>query len=516
MRLTKGYNKVRAMRRGLLVLLFLLSLATAGAKTRIMLISDPHVMGPGLLISEGEAWENAIYYDRKLNDYSRAIFDEVIAIALKEKPDLFLISGDLTKDGEWLSHKYVVSKLYELKAVGIQPFVIPGNHDLGTPEALYFDDDDSYKADTINAKQFVELYRDFGYGEGSEREATTLSWCYEPIDGLVLIGLDTGHDGDPLNGVVSTTTLRWMSEQAKKATKAGKRVLMMMHHTLFPHVTNTEKFSSTYCVKLGVKRDDGSYSYYGYSDIRDYLADAGGAVVLSGHVHASDIAKDANYNFTRTVHDICTASCAAFPNPYRLLTLNDDGATMRIQTRYITELPGVDDFAALAEERMTQGLVNLVNNISHSLEVAELFADIFKIHVAGNEPENPRQQEFLMKYEEELPRMKENVMINNYLTAYGVTFDELTQMVHSMLEDKSYYGNPARESLDDDLNTTIPVHGDGWTAIRGVKVGDRRQESGDRSREEWYTLQGVKIAKPGRKGVYIHKDASGTQLIHNK
>ena len=121
-----------------------------------------------------------------------------------------------------------------------------------------------------------------------------------------------------------------------------------------------------------------------------------------------------------------------------------------------------------------------------------------------------------MKYEEELPRMKENVMINNYLTAYGVTFDELTQMVHSMLEDKSYYGNPARESLDDDLNTTIPVHGDGWTAIRGVKVGDRRQESGDRSREEWYTLQGVKTLKPGRKGVYIHKDASGTQLIHNK
>ena len=213
MRLTKGYNKVRAMRRGLLALLFLLSLAPAGAKTRIMLISDPHVMGPGLLISEGEAWENAIYYDRKLNDYSRAIFDEVIAIALKEKPDLFLISGDLTKDGEWLSHKYVVSKLYELKAVGIQPFVIPGNHDLGTPEALYFDDDDSYKADTINAKQFVELYRDFGYGEGSEREATTLSWCCEPIDGLVLIGLDTGHDGDPLNGVVSTTTLRWMGHK---------------------------------------------------------------------------------------------------------------------------------------------------------------------------------------------------------------------------------------------------------------------------------------------------------------
>ena len=499
MRLRDYYNKVCALRRGLLALLLLITLAPVGAKTRIMLISDPHVMGPGLLISDGEAWEHANYYDRKLNDYSRAIYDEVIAIALREKPDLFLISGDLTKDGEWLSHQYVVGKLQELKAAGIPAFVIPGNHDMGTSEALYFDGDDAYKADTINVRQFAELYRDFGYGDTSEREPTTLSWCCEPIDGLVLVGLDTGHDSDLLNGVISTTTLEWAREQAETATKAGKQVLVMMHHTLFPHVTNAEKFSSTYVVKLGVKRDDGLYSYFSYSDIRDYLADAGVGVVFSGHVHASDIAKDANYNLSRTIHDICTASCAAYPNPYRMLTINDDGATMRIETHYITELPGVDDFATLAEERMTQGLVNLVNNITHNQDASELFADIFKVHVAGNEPENPRQQEFMTKYKEYLPMMKENAMINNYLTAYGVTFDELTQMVYSMLEDKSYYGDPNRESLDDDLNTTIPIRGDGWTGIDPVI---RRQESGDGG--QWYTLQGLRINKPEQKGIYIH------------
>ena len=499
MRLRDYYNKVCALRRGLLALLLLITQAPVGAKTRIMLISDPHVMGPGLLISDGEAWEHANYYDRKLNDYSRAIYDEVIAIALREKPDLFLISGDLTKDGEWLSHQYVVGKLQELKAAGIPAFVIPGNHDMGTSEALYFDGEDSYKAETINVRQFAELYRDFGYGDASEREPTTLSWCFEPIEGLVLIGVDTGHDGDLLNGVISTTTLKWMCDQAEKATKAGKLVLVMMHHTLFPHVTNADKFSSTYAVKLGVKRDDGTYSYYGPSDIRDYLSNAGAGVVVSGHVHASDIAKDANNELTRTVHDICTASCAAYPNPYRLLTLNDDGATMRIETRYISELPGVDNFAALAEERITQGLVNLVNTITHNQDASELFADIFKVHVAGNEPENPRQQEFMTKYEDNLPVMKENAMINNYLTAYGVTFDELSQMVYSMLEDKSNYGNPKRESLDDDLNTTIPIRGDGWT---GIDPAIRRQESGDGG--QWYTLQGLRINKPEQKGIYIH------------
>lgn len=509
MRLTKKDNKVRAIRRGLLALLLLMSLVQAGAKTRIMLISDPHVMGPGLLIKEGEAWENAIYYDRKLNDYSRAIYDEAIAIALREKPDLFLISGDLTKDGELLSHQYVAAKLQELKAAGIQPFVIPGNHDMGTSEALYYDGDETRKADTINARQFAELYSDFGYGEASEREPTTLSWCCEPIDGLVLIGIDTGHDGDPLNGVISGRVIEWVCERAKTATDAGKQVLVMMHHTLFPHVTNAEKLSSTYVVKLGSPNSEGGYSYYSYTNVRDYLANAGVAVVLSGHVHASDIAKDANYDLSRTVHDICTASCAAYPNPYRMLTINDDGATMRIQTRYISELPGVDDFSALAEERMTQGLVNLVYTITHNKDASELFADIFKVHVAGNEPENPRQQEFMAKYESELPRMKENAMINNYLTAYGVSFDQLTQMVHSMLEDKSYYGTPERESLDDDLNTTIPIRGDGWTGITPPNLPKGEVKG-------WYTLQGVKIAKPGRKGIYVHKDESGTRLIHNK
>ena len=503
------------MRRGLLVLLFLLSLAPAGAKTRIMLISDPHVMGPGLLINKGVAFDNANLMDRKLNDYSSAIFDEVIAIALKEKPDLFLISGDLTKDGELLSHQYVVKKLYELKEAGIRVLVVPGNHDMGTSNAYYYDGPLIDAAETINTTQFAEMYKDFGYGADIEQEPTTLTWCCEPFDGLVLIGIDTGHDGSPLNGVISHDTYDWVQERAKAATAAGKQVVVMMHHALFPHVTNAGKVSSTYAVKLGLPTSDGGYTYYSYSTLRNHFADAGVGVVLTGHVHALDIAKDANKNLTRTIHDISTSSCAAYPNPYRLLTLNDDN-TMSVRTHYITELPGVEDFQALAKERMVTGLKNLISLYTFNEEATDLFAELFLLHICGNELENPRQQEFLARYEEELPRIKENVMFNNYLTAYDVSYDELTQMVHSLLEDKSNFGDPDRESLDDDLNTTIPIRGDGWTGIRGVKSGDRRQESGNRSREEWYTLQGVKIAKPGRKGVYIHKDESGTQLIHNK
>ena len=491
------------MKRGLLVLVLLLMQVPVSAKVRIMLISDPHVMGPGLLINKGEAWDDAIFYDRKLNDYSQAIYDEVIAIAIKEKPDLFLISGDLTKDGELLSHQYVVKKLYELKEAGIRAFVIPGNHDMGTADALYYDGADTYKAETINTSQFAEMYKDFGYGDEVERDPSTLTWCCEPVDGLVLIGIDSGHDNDKLNGVVSEATLTWVCERAEKATMAGKQVLVMMHHTLFPHVTNAEKLSSTYVVKHGVANDVGGYDYYSYANVRNRLASAGVGVVFSGHVHASDIAKDANQDLTRTIHDICTASCDAYPNPYRLMTIHSD-ATMSIRTHYISELPDVDDFPALAEERMITGLKNLVFQSTHNEDVAGLFAEIFKMHVCGNEPENPRSQEFLDIYEEYLPEMMQNQQVYSYLTLHGVSFDQLTQMVHSIVEDKSNFGDPDRESLDDDLNTTIPVSFNGWTGIRGVR-------SEERGNEGWYTLQGVRISKPSQKGVYIH---NGRLILH--
>ena len=118
----------------LFLLLVLPLLVSAGQmdmpKTkRIVVFSDPHVMAPELLVSEGEAWTNYLSGQQKMVDYSQALFDEMVAKIKDEiKPDLVLITGDLTKDGEQLSHKYVVNKLDELYAVGIPTLVIPGNH----------------------------------------------------------------------------------------------------------------------------------------------------------------------------------------------------------------------------------------------------------------------------------------------------------------------------------------------------------------------------------------------------
>ena len=342
------YNNVHVRRCFLTAFMILFLLSAVVAKTRIMLISDPHVMGPGLLIKKGDAWEDAIYYDRKLTEYTRDIYDEMIAVALREKPDLFLISGDLTKDGEMVSHEYVAEKLQLLKQAGIKPFVIPGNHDLGTDEACYYDGGYCDNVlDVADANSFAELYRDFGYGDDVERDEHSLSWSCEPVDGLVLIGLDTGQDDTELNGCISEFTIGWLFNQAMDAKQRGKQVIVMMHHSLFPHIVKVDECNATYSVRLAMKMlNDDAYIYHDYTYVLGRLAYAGVPVVFSGHVHASDIAKDVMSG--SSVFDISTASCASFPNPYRMLTLSDDLNTMRIQTYRITELPGLDNFAALS------------------------------------------------------------------------------------------------------------------------------------------------------------------------
>ena len=121
----------------------------------------------------------------------------IVRIKRDLRPGLVLISGDLTKDGEQVSHEYVTSKLDELRAIGIKTLVIPGNHDRGSnSDAVYYDGESTTAATVATNEWFATQYANYGYGVSSEREGTTLTYACEPITGLVVIGIDSGTDGN--------------------------------------------------------------------------------------------------------------------------------------------------------------------------------------------------------------------------------------------------------------------------------------------------------------------------------
>lgn len=412
---------------------------------KMVVLSDPHVMAPELLISDGEAWTSYLDGQRKMVDYSASLFDEMVSrIKSNLHPDLVLITGDLTKDGEQQSHAYVTAKLDELRSEGIQVLVIPGNHDRdANPNAVSYDGAGTSAVETATNDWFAAQYADYGYGPSSEREASTLTYACEPIDGLVVIGIDSGR-----NGELSSTTLDWVCDKASKASSEGKRVIAMMHHPLIPHVTHAETLVRTYVIK-------------DFDTIRQALIEAGIKVIFTGHFHTSDIAKDFNDSLTKEIYDVNTGSLISYPCDYREVTLCGDLSELRLTTSHITSLPNDDTFSSdYAKECLHSAVKQMVKEIAKAKvrkeagtlgvklmakkinKVSTAAADAFIIHAEGNEGQVDTSD--IMESFEQIFQMVKGSR----------------EMCESMLQDKAPYGIEGRENVTDDLNLSISLIND--------------------------------------------------------
>ena len=435
--------------------------------SKIVVLSDPHVMAPELLVNEGTAWTNYLAGQRKLVDYSKALFDEMILRLKRDiRPGLVLITGDLSKDGEAVSHEYVVSKLDELRAAGIKTLVIPGNHDRGSNgNAVYYDGESTTAAVVASDASFAALYANYGYGADSERDANSLSYVCEPITGLVVIGIDSGT-----GGAIPAATLAWVCGKAQQARNEGKQVIAMMHHPLIPHFTGVETFVETVSVA-------------DYANVRNSLADAGIRVIFTGHVHTSDIARDYNADLSKDIYDVNTGSLISYPCDYRTITLSDDLKTLSITTSSITEIVAGDGFANTAKLRLTNSIKAMIaaQGIPWSL-IANQIANAFIYHAEGDEYDNAAAQSLLS-------------MLTPYLSG------DILPMAKSMLQDYSNYGDADRQDRTADRTLDIELELNGETTDISTTANDEGQtlfETG-----VYYDVLGRRLAHP-TKGAFIY------------
>ncbi|WP_308278031.1 metallophosphoesterase family protein, partial [Prevotella sp.] len=126
---------------------------------RLAVISDVHLMAPTLLQKEGKAFDEYIANDRKMLTQSVELLDSVSSHISFFQPQAIFITGDLTKDGEKVSHKLLVDRyLKPLREQGIRVFVIPGNHDVNNPHAKIYDGNKTKRTTTISAGDFARIY----------------------------------------------------------------------------------------------------------------------------------------------------------------------------------------------------------------------------------------------------------------------------------------------------------------------------------------------------------------------
>lgn len=129
----------------------------------IAVLSDIHVL-PSDLIKDTPDYRNALNSDRKIFTESQGILDRMLEEVKEESPDVLMISGDLTKDGELESHRYVAAQLEELKQElpELKIYVTNGNHDVNNSLAYNYNTEDgvSVPATRTTPELFIETYAD--------------------------------------------------------------------------------------------------------------------------------------------------------------------------------------------------------------------------------------------------------------------------------------------------------------------------------------------------------------------
>ena len=310
---------------------------------KIAVLSDIHYMSP-TMIADTEDFTTALNSDRKLLTESAGISDYMLDLVRKDKPDILLISGDLTKDGEQECHEALANNLKQLQkdVPGLKIYLINGNHDVRNQNGKNFNtaDGKAVPATRTEPQDFRRIY-DFVYSDETVvanftpvegKESGQLSYVARPCDGITLVAIDTccysaDNNSKELQehetrGEVSPELRAWVTAQCKEAKQRGDLVIGLSHHGLVPHFSMEPTLLSMYLIE-------------DYEEIAAEWTDAGMQLIFTGHMHANDIAMMTTKSGS-TLYDIETGSGLTYPCPMRRIELVRMGDTAYLDISTMT------------------------------------------------------------------------------------------------------------------------------------------------------------------------------------
>lgn len=298
---------------------------------KIACISDTHYLSPDMIKDTADFAEH-LNSDRKMFAESDAFLTAILDTVKQDKPDVLIISGDLTKDGEKEGHIALAEKLQKFRdeeMPDLHIYIAPGNHDLNNKNAYNFNTEDgvAVPAGRTTQKDYKEIYDNLVYGDetilatftpADGKQGGGLSYAARPKDGFTIISVDSarysadntdsGTDWQETSGAISPDLENWILEQIKSAKKRGDTVIGVQHHGYIPHFGMEQELLPMYLVN-------------DYDRLSREFADAGMQYVFTGHMHANDIAAMTTENGNK-LYDIETGSVVTYPSPSRVVTIN--------------------------------------------------------------------------------------------------------------------------------------------------------------------------------------------------
>lgn len=314
------------------------------------------------------------------------ILDAFIDEMIEKKPRAFLLTGDITMEGERINHEELAEKLSRLKEAGIPVLVIPGNHDINNYRARLHVGDEETETDMVSPQEFQDIYQDFGWNQAVSRDEASLSYIYPLEAGIWLMLLDTAQY-EPQNivdGAVRPQTLKWMEENLKIAEEQGIQVIVAGHHNLLQE-------SSMFTDMCVLENSDA---------VLELLEGFSLPLYISGHLHLQRIQKHKKEPGSDEygIYEIVSNAISIPPCQYGILSWQEDGSmsyqTSKVdveawaektgqkdqrllefesyQTRYITEI---------IQEQILKKASRLPETTAEPM--AKLYAKVYQDYCAG-------------------------------------------------------------------------------------------------------------------------------------
>ncbi len=281
---------------------------------KFILLTDTHYFAPSLGC-RGEEYDKFMQFEQKCfaetSAINKAAFQE-----LKRMTDIdtVLIAGDLSFNGEKLSHLEFIELLKDLKLAGKKIYVITAGHDCNE-HPFAFDETGRLAPEGTKREELFDLYYEFGFSDALSYDRESLSYVAELSEDIWLLALN--NDGNNEIGHTYTPSqLEWIAEQTKRARKEGKMMFCMNHYPLLAACPLFDLVGDA--VMPDADR------------ITSFLADEGVHLGFTGHMHNQSIKMKVTEKGNR-FYDVCTGSligCPAFMRRVEII----DSDTVKIES----------------------------------------------------------------------------------------------------------------------------------------------------------------------------------------
>ncbi len=280
---------------------------------KLCILSDLHYLAASdQAAADGNEW--------RLYGESAPAAEEAIEAVIRQRPDVLLLTGDLTSGGGRASAEELAQKLKKVEQAGIRVYAINGESDIGSGG--------------LSPAEFRDIFHAYGY-DGADGAAYYqpeysedtiqggLSYAVTPKPGIRLLMIDSeAYTQGAGGGIISNRLMKWILQQADKARQNGETLIAGMHRPLLAHQSSavSASFSGTIQNSAETARQ---------------FANAGLSYFFTGHMHETDVAKYTSPEGNWLL-DMETGSLVTYGAPIRTATV--EGGQITLQSESIKEI----------------------------------------------------------------------------------------------------------------------------------------------------------------------------------